>query len=128
MTLQAGHHAAYLAANRTLGTPRDIEYQLFSQITGALNQARDAGQFPVLARALHENRQLWTALAIDLASDDNGLPQKLRADLLSLAQFTFTHTGQILQREPDASVDALIDINTAIMKGLRGELPAPRGV
>ena len=52
--------------------------------------------------------------------DGNGLPIELRAQIISLAEFVRRHSLAVLGGR--ASVSALIDINTAIMKGLRGDV------
>ena len=66
---------------------------------------------------LHENRRLWVLFAGDVASKDNLLPDTLRAQLFYLAEFTLQHTSKVL--DGTASVDVLIEINTAVMRGLR---------
>ena len=50
---------------------------------------------------------------------DNGYPADLRGRLFYLSEFTRHQTNQILNGAADAQV--LIDINTSIMKGLKGE-------
>ena len=113
---------SYLDATRSTGTPRDVEYQLFIRVTGKLNRGSvDGADFSVLAGALNENLTLWQALALDVMSPENTLPDKLRAQLFYLYEFTASHTRRVLQRQADAS--ALIDINTAIMRGLRQRMP-----
>ena len=95
---------------------------------GAAVKAAEAGGKPVtfqpprsgaLARAIHDNRSLWTALAADVAIETNPLPRPLRAQIFYLSEFTAQHSRKVLAG--DASVDVLIDINTAVMRGLRGE-------
>ena len=112
---------AYANPNDAARTPRDIEYRAFARATRALTESVDAGgaEFAHLAEALTMNRRLWSALAVDLAGDGNGLPAALRASLLALAQFVMTHTDKVLNG--DESVQPLIDVNTAIMRGLRGQ-------
>ena len=62
---------------------------------------------------------LWTLLGTSVASEDNELPKELRAQLLSLAEFSISHTGKVLNGS--ASADVLVEINTSMMKGLRGQ-------
>ncbi|MEM9199854.1 MAG: flagellar biosynthesis regulator FlaF [Pseudomonadota bacterium] len=114
---------AYAQAGRAEATPRRTEYQAFARITHRLVTAHAEGKpaFPKLAAAVAENRKLWTILAEDLALADNSLPEGLRAGLLSLAIFTTLHTDAVLAGRADAQ--ALIDVNTAVMRGLRGEPP-----
>jgi len=103
--------AAVLAARK----PRSAEYELLARVTHALKAA--AG-FAALACALHENRKLWTALSADIADPGNQLPAALRARLFYLSEFTRQHSSKVLAGEGDAGV--LIDINTAVMRGLEG--------
>jgi len=122
MSLQAGTENAYGAATRALGTPRTVEYRVFSQVTGQLTHALQPDRpFSELAAALHANQNLWTALLIDLTAPGNELPDALRARLVGLARFVAEHSRKVLRREADAQI--LIDVNTAIMRGLRGQLP-----
>ena len=108
----------YMAATRSTGMPRDVEYQVFCKVTGALNRAStEPINFSDLASALNENLTLWRTIALDVIDADNGLPASLRAQLFYLFEFTQSHTPKILRREADAS--ALIDINTSIIRGLK---------
>ncbi|SEV92920.1 flagellar protein FlaF [Aliiroseovarius sediminilitoris] len=108
---------AYNTSSRApLRTSRGTEYDAFAKVTHQLGRARTTG-FADLAAALHENRRLWTLLAADVADDGNGLPNELRARIFFLAEFTADHSRKILSEGEDVSV--LVDINTAIMRGLR---------
>ncbi|MEM0988342.1 MAG: flagellar biosynthesis regulator FlaF [Pseudomonadota bacterium] len=108
----------YLSATRNIGTPREVEYQLLSRVTGKLKKAASGkAEFKDLAAALHENLMIWQTLALDVVEDDNGLPSQLRAQIFYLYEFALVHTPKVLQREADAS--ALIDVNTAVISGLR---------
>ena len=108
------------AATAPVRTPRGTEYAAFQRVTSRMSRALSP-EAPMAQRAaaLQENRRLWTVLATDLADAANGLPDTLRARLLFLAEFTLLNGGRAL-REPDA-MRALIDINTAVMRGLSGD-------
>ena len=54
--------------------------------------------------------------------DGNALPIQLRAQIVSLAGFVRRHGMAVLAGS--ASIAPLVDINTAIMKGLRGDVEA----
>lgn len=115
---------AYASTEASIRTPRSTEYDIFAQVTHRLKSASDKGAagFPELAQALHTNRRLWTMLAADVAESDNGLSQDLRARIFYLAEFTAQHSRKVLHGSE--SVDALIDINMAVMRGLRTEVAA----
>ena len=115
-------NTGYAAATRTTGVPRDIEYHAFSRVTGKLTRAvEDDLPFADLAAALHENMTLWRAIALDIADKSNGLTDQLRAQIFYLFEFTLAHTPKVLKGTADAK--ALIEINTAIMNGLRPTAP-----
>jgi flagellar biosynthesis activator protein FlaF len=116
---------AYASPGTPARTLRGIEYDLFARVTHRLRTAQSAGRkdFAGLARALHENRELWTVLATDVAGPGNALPAPLRAQLFYLYEFTDQHSRKVLNGE--ATAEVLIDINTAVMRGLRGEGVSP---
>lgn len=109
---------AYAPAHSPLLTSRSTEYQAFSSATKKLRAAAmgSALDFPRLAVAIHENRALWTTLAADIADPGNRLPDTLRAQIFYLAEFTEHHSRRVLRGASDA--EPLIDINTAVMRGL----------
>lgn len=112
---------AYAAPAAPVRTPRAVEYDLFARFTQRLATAAQAGGegFSGLAGALNDNLRLWTAIAADVADPGNELPRDLRARLFYLSEFTRAHTSRVLAGK--AGADALIDINRAVMRGLRGE-------
>lgn len=115
---------AYGAGSTPVRTERGIEYEAFARVTGRLRGAVNLGRqgFAQLAEALHDNRMLWTTLAGCVADPENRLPEALRARIFYLHEFTDHHSARVL--DGTASADALIDINTAIMRGLnQGEQP-----
>ncbi|WP_331460000.1 flagellar biosynthesis regulator FlaF [Cochlodiniinecator piscidefendens] len=112
---------AYTASTQAIRTPRRTEFEAFAKITQKLKAAADApaSDFTKRAEAIYDNRQLWTLIASQVADDDNELPRQLRARLFYLAEFTNEHSRKVLKNE--AGFDALIEINTAIMRGLRDD-------
>jgi flagellar protein FlaF len=112
--------AAYGAPEAPVRTSRAIEYELLSRVTQRLHAAWDgrAADFPALAEAIHHNTRVWTAFAADLAEPGNALPAALRVRLMYLARFSAAHGRRVLRHE--AGIEALVEINTAVMRGLRG--------
>ena len=110
---------AYKNSAQPIRTHRDTEYNAFAKITRRLRAASGDGMsgFKELASALQDNRMLWTILAGDVADKDNPLPMQLRAQIIYLSQFTQAHSRQVLAGK--ATTDPLVEINIAIMKGLR---------
>lgn len=115
------NRVAYGQREAPVRTARAQEYDLLGRCTQKMAMAwtKRREDFPLLATAVHENLQLWSALAVDVADQGNGLPAPLRAQLFYLYEFTATHSRAVLANR--ASVEVLVDINKAVMRGLRGD-------
>ena len=113
MSLQAYQRAAQRAE-----TPRETEYRLFGQVTGALIDVHSAGaRGKPLVDAIDWNRRLWSTLAIDCLDDGNRLPKQLRAQIVSLSLWVSKYSSEVMR--DGAPLDPLIDINRTIMQGLQ---------
>lgn len=119
MTPQTFAQRAYAQTAAPTRTPRDTEYEAISRITRRLKSAatRKSTDFAAFVQALHENRRLWTVLATGVSDQDNALPNELRARIFYLAEFTEHHSSQVLGK--NATVEPLLEINTAVLRGLR---------
>lgn len=112
---------AYAPKSSAIKSPRGVEYDLVGSVTRRLASAAEKPDaHPDLVAVLHENRRMWMFLASQVAEGANKLPNDLRARLLYLAEFTEAHTRKVLRFEETA--DVLVEINKAVMAGLR---PAP---
>lgn len=114
-------HTAYAQPAAPVRTPRSAEYDVIARVTQRLSTAmrHRKDDHPGFIKALSDNERLWTTLAADVASPGNGLSAPLRAKLFYLARFTSLHSRKV--RDDGASADVLIDINTAVLRGLRGD-------
>lgn len=121
----AAARAAYTRPEAPSRTPRTVEYELLARITQRLSEGwkRRKSDLPGLLAALDDNLRLWSTLAADVSGPANGLPPRLRAQLFYLYEFTAQHSRAV--RGDKASAEVLIEINTAVMRGLRGEGGAP---
>lgn len=117
MNVHLNAQRAYAQTASPIRTPRGLEYEAFARITHKLKSASEGGMVGPLAAAIHQNRQLWTLLASNVADPQNGLSADLRARIFYLAEFTNQHSRKVLRRE--ATTKPLIEVNTAIMRGLR---------
>ncbi|MDJ0627386.1 MAG: flagellar biosynthesis regulator FlaF [Rhodobacter sp.] len=119
MNAQEMARTAYTSNAAPIRTHQSTEFDVFAQITSRLKSAASRGKagFPDLVSAVHDNRRLWTLLAGEVAGEDNALPQALRARLFYLAEFTLHHSAKVIDGSGEAGV--LVDINTAVMHGLR---------
>ena len=111
--------SAYSAAKAPTRTARNTEYEIMARITHRMVAAnvKGADGFKELVVAVNDNRRLWALFTADMAKSGNKLPESLKARLFSLAQFTREHSSKVLARK--ASVQPLVEINTAILRGLR---------
>ena len=116
MSMQ-GYQQAYLQAQNVTEDPRQTEYRLIAQITRAMIEAdkQDHGE---VVRAVHWNRRLWLTLQSDCAAEENGLPDAVRAGVISLAIWVDKHSRKVLKRE--AELQPMIEVNRNIMEGLSG--------
>ncbi|PHK93677.1 flaF protein [Pseudoroseomonas rhizosphaerae] len=116
-----GAATAYGAVIRGTENPRDIEYRVLARATSLLEEANRPGAGPAaLPGAIHENRMVWTTFAVDLASQDNGWDDGMKARLLSLTHWVLAESDRVLRDR--RSPQALCDVNRAVMAGLN---PAP---
>ena len=117
--IRQAHHA-YKQDTHTIKTPRSSEYEAFVHITRklkAVSCTQSDQCFAALAGAVHDNRRLWAILASDVSERQNPLPNDLKARIIYLAEFTRQHSQKVLS--DGASTTPLVEINTAVMAGLR---------
>jgi flagellar biosynthesis activator protein FlaF len=109
---------AYQAASARAEDPRLTEYRLFGQVTRALMEAEKADKLDFKTRldALDWNRRLWSVLGTDCSVDGNGLPEALRAQIISLSIWVNKHTSLVIRNQEE--IGPLIEINRIIMQGL----------
>lgn len=119
MSVSSLARSVYTNPASAMRAPRDTEFELIARITRKLRTTADQPhRYAEFVEALHENRNLWAVFAVDLVESENKLPDALRRSLVYLAQFTILHTDKLLKGE--GSADILMDINTSVMRGLRG--------
>ena len=122
MTAQAlNAKSAYGNVGRSVGSDRDLEIQVFQTSISRLSSLSglDFKLTADAAKILSDNLKLWDLLTVDLASPENEMDDALAAQLIGLAKFVRVHTLALYAGQ--GSVDVLVDINTAILKGLLGQ-------
>jgi flagellar protein FlaF len=113
-------HNAYARPDAPARSARATEYELFARMTHRLSVAwsQRTSNYAALVGALHDNGAMWRTLAIDVSDVGNSLPSPLRAQLFYLHEFTAAHSQKVL--DGTATAEVLVEINTAVMRGLRG--------
>ncbi|MGA9658682.1 MAG: flagellar biosynthesis regulator FlaF [Asticcacaulis sp.] len=109
---------AYQTTSRLAEDPRQTEYRLFGQVTRALMEAEklDRSQIRERMDALDWNRRMWSLLGADCSVSGNGLPDQVRANIISLSIWVSKYTSLVMRNQED--IAALIDVNRIIMQGL----------
>ncbi|NIX78413.1 flagellar biosynthesis regulator FlaF [Microvirga terricola] len=98
---------------------REREKLAFDRAIDLLNTASATGaNSKEGADALFFVQRLWGLLIDDLVSQENGLPETLRAQLVSVGLWIMKEVDRIRQGQ-SSSFGGLIDINTMIRDGLR---------
>ena len=115
---------AYQRAAERAETPRETEYRLFGEVTRSLMAAAEGpvDDLQAQVKALDWNRRLWTTLASDCSRTENGLPMGVRAQIISLSLWVTRHSSAVMRKKE--SFQPLIDVNRAIMEGLRTQIAA----
>jgi flagellar protein FlaF len=79
-----------------------------------------------MLEAVRVNWRLWTILQAELLDPECQLPDELRSNVLSLAQFIDRHTVDIIAEPKPEKLDVLIAINRELAGGLF-TIPAEAG-
>lgn len=101
------------------GHARARERAAIERAIGLLEHAegRAPGAQETVEALLYLHR-LWSVLIEDLANPDNDLPQKLRADLISIGLWSMREADRIRLGQ-SADFGALIEVMKLICEGLR---------
>ncbi len=98
---------------------RQRECSAIAHSIALLVEAQDSGvKSKETVLALHFGRRLWEMLLMDLASAENGLPNALKADLISVGIGILRELEEIRQERTDNYND-VIYLSRVIMEGLK---------
>ena len=112
--MAASAFSAY-AKSRNLGlNGRALEAEAFLEAARALDTAKAGSAI----KGLRFTHSLWTILQADLLNPGNGLPEKLKSDLLSLSVFVDKEITRALTDPAPRRLKALSDINRNLAAGL----------
>lgn len=114
--------AAYQRVAQVTESPRQTEYRLLADVCRELvESAKDGSQSLRRREALDWNRRVWMTFLVDCSQPENALPVALRAKIISLGLWVSHYTDEAMWTDLDLA--PLVDVNTAIMKGLLGNPP-----
>jgi flagellar biosynthesis activator protein FlaF len=98
---------------------RERERTALERSIELLEKAEEKGTSSIESvEALHFVRRLWGIFVEDLAKPENGLPQKLRADLVSVGLWVMRETEEI-RHGRSKDFKAIIEVSKTISEGLR---------
>jgi flagellar protein FlaF len=98
---------------------RQREFELFGRAISLMKTAEGMpSQSPEMIDAIVFVQRLWTFLIKDLGHPDNGLPDQLKGQLISIGLWVMRESDRAVRGE-QKSLEALIDINAMIQEGLK---------
>lgn len=83
-----------------------------------MKDSKSSGNTEDMLAAVRVNWRLWTIIQSDLLDPECLVPDEVRANVLSLAQFIDNHTLDVLARPRADKLDVLIAINRELAGGL----------
>lgn len=116
---------AYRNIEKATLSQRDLEATVLTQATQRLldvksNWPKD-GLNDALEDALRYNQRVWTFFQAELSQEDNPLPMDIKRNLLALSLYVDRRSFEILAYPAPEKLDVLININSNVAAGLRGE-------
>jgi len=96
----------------------ELEAENLAEAALLLDHARGNRDAGLLASALDNNLQVWTAIRTIAARPDATLTDTARGNLLRLSDFVATSTLSTGVKIPDETLNTLINVNLQISEGL----------
>ncbi len=96
-----------------------------TQAAHRLNAAAEAGDKESIRSAVRLNWRLWTILQAELLDPECIVPEDIRTNMLSLANFVDKRSVDVIGRPAGEKLAVLIAINRELAAGLFSEVEAP---
>ncbi|HRP78483.1 MAG TPA: flagellar biosynthesis regulator FlaF [Aquamicrobium sp.] len=98
---------------------KDRERQILTRSIDLLVAAREKGMPSVEAvQAIHFLNRVWSVFIEDLGSEENELPQELRANLISIGLWLLREAEEVRQGRSD-NFEGLIEVSQIIRDGIQ---------
>lgn len=108
------------------GNPRQSEAWALIESARRMKEAQaDANDKAALVGAARLNWRLWTLFQASLVLPESVVPEDVRNNMLSLANFVDRQTVGFLADPKPEKLDVLIRINREIASGLMAQAPIP---
>lgn len=100
------------------GNPRATEAWALTQAALRMKDAMEAADNEKILSSARLNWRLWTIFQAELLDPQCMVPDDVRANVLSLANFIDKHTVDVIARPAPEKLDVLISINRELAGGL----------
>lgn len=98
---------------------RERERMAFERVIELLTVAEEKGPTSVQStEAISFVQRLWSLLIEDLLNQDNGLPEQLRGEIISIGIWIMKE-AELIRRGESKNYKGLIEINKMIRDGLK---------
>jgi len=115
--------AAYRTVQKITSSGRELETLVLNRAALKLVEVQNNWNAPdrdeLLDEALRYNQRIWSLFQGELMKEDNPLPRKLRADILSLSVFIDRRIFEVMASPDPEKLNVIININLNIAAGLR---------
>jgi flagellar protein FlaF len=103
------------------GSPRNTEAWALTQAALRMKTAQESKNVDEMVVAIRLNWRLWTIFQADLLEPDCPVPEEIRVNVLTLANFVDRHTVNFLGAPQPEMLNSLININRQLAAGLYAE-------
>ena len=100
------------------GNPRNTEGWALLESARRLQDAQRNGAAETVLAAVRLNWRLWTIFQASLVDPECGVPNELRGNMLSLANFIDRRSAEIIANPKPELLDALVRINLEVGGGM----------
>ena len=115
---------SYASVEQQTVSGRDTEARVLTKgarmLADCQNNWDAPGRKEKLDAALKFNQKIWSIFQVELISENNPLPQKLKLDLLTLSRFVDKQIFKAIAFPLPENLTMIIKINQNIAAGLRG--------
>ena len=111
-------YGAYDNRIKTTETPGETDAAVLENAARLLISAKETEDDEEFYMALNYNQRIWTVIQTCMV-EEPGMPEQIRANLISLSIFVDKHTYKALAESSREKLDVLININRQIAAGFR---------
>jgi flagellar protein FlaF len=126
MVMHSSQAEVYGRAQVSALSDRDAESAVLMKAAAMMKHVQSHWSAPdrdtALERSLRYNQRLWTFFQVALLDESNPLPREIRENILRLSAFIDRRIFETLAYPTAEKLDILININTNVAAGLKGNV------